>query len=75
MQYYKIVEWKLRLMRKLNDGILNTEEWQRFIAAAQANGFEAIAEDMRKRGRHYICAAEWQESPFAPLRKLEKSAK
>jgi len=49
MQYYKIVEWKLRLMKKLNDGILNTEEWQRFIAAAQANGFEAIAEDMRKR--------------------------
>jgi len=58
MQYYKIVEWKLRLMKKLNDGILNTEEWQRFIAAAQANGFEAIAEDMRKRYNHYTLFSE-----------------
>jgi hypothetical protein len=53
MQYYKIVEWKLRLMKKLNDGILNTEEWQRFIAAAKANNFDAIADDMSKRYQHY----------------------
>lgn len=53
MQYYKIVEWKLRLMKKLNDGILNVEEWQRFIAAAQASNCDAIADDMSKRFQHY----------------------
>jgi len=61
MQYYKIVEWKLRLMKKLNDGILNTEEWQRFIAAAQASNFAAIAEDMRKRYNHYAGVSEVTE--------------
>jgi hypothetical protein len=57
MEFYEIIEWKLRLMRKLNDGILNVEDWQRFIAAAQASNYDAIADDMCKRYNHYAGAA------------------
>lgn len=53
MPYYRIVAWKNRLMKKLNDGILNIEEWERFIAAAKSSNCDAIAEDMRKRFQHY----------------------
>ena len=57
MEFYDIVDWKLRLMRKLNDDVLNIDEWERFIVAAQACNCYAIADDMCKRLQHYAGAA------------------
>ena len=57
MEFYEIVDWKSRLMRKLNDDILNIDEWERFIVAAQACKCDAIADDMCKRLQHYAGTA------------------
>ena len=57
MEFYEIVDWKSRLMRKLNDDILNIDEWERFIVAAQACNCYAIADDMRERFQHYAGTA------------------
>lgn len=53
MAYYKIVDWKNRLLKNLNNGILNVQEWERFIAVANENQCNSMAADMRKRLDHY----------------------
>ena len=59
MEFYDIVDWKLRLMRKLNHDILDIDEWEQFIVAAQACNCDAIADDMRKRFQHYATGSEY----------------
>ena len=53
MEYHKVVSWKNRLLKKLNDGIMDVSDWERFISVAYESKCTSMSEDMRKRLEHY----------------------
>ena len=40
-------------MSKLDQGIMDVKEWERFIAISNENSYTSMAEDMRKRLEYY----------------------
>lgn len=58
MAYYKIVEWKRRLMKNLDQGIFDEHEWLRFLEVATESGCLAMASDMLARMKHYEGVSE-----------------
>ena len=40
-------------MSKLDQGIMDVKEWERFIAISNENSCTSMAEDMRKRLEYY----------------------
>lgn len=47
------VWWKQHLLNDLNGGLLNVDEWERFIKEAYKAGMQCMAQNMQDRLTHY----------------------
>lgn len=53
MMFWQLYDWKEALMERLDDDILDVNEWQKFIAAAIEEECWDMAIDMKNRLDYY----------------------
>ena len=51
--FWEVLDWKRRLLVRLDRGVLNACEWEAFIRAAMRVGCPNMAADMSRRYEKY----------------------
>lgn len=56
--FWQLHFWKEKLLRDLDDNMLNVIEWEKFIEAAREGGCQMMALDMQNRLDYYRMRGE-----------------
>ena len=57
-KFWQLHFWKERLLRDLNNNVLNAIEWEKFIEAAREGNCQMMALDMQDRLDYYRMRGE-----------------